>query len=189
MPEHTHDPGHYGAQGVRASNAARAQLDELAGGITSPVTTDRGLHARLRYLTASPAGYQAMEQAGIHVRPRTLAGWLAEDHTPNPANLARIDTAYRTLRRENVARHLTQRLNADGGTSVELHPLDQSGVQRQHQRIVPHRRMTIRRWDPLITAWATADNEQFAQLWDDHLTDLGSQWGQYEYVTAVGFGA
>jgi hypothetical protein len=189
MPERTLDPGHYGARGVRASNAARARLDELAGGISSPVTTDRGLHARLRYLTASQAGYQAMEQAGIHVQPRTLTGWLAEEHTPTAANLQRIDAAYRALRRENVARHLTQRLNAGGGTRVELHPLDQSGVQRRHQRIVPHRRMTIRRWDHLVSAWAAGDGEQFAQLWDGHLTDLGSQWGQYEYVTAVGFGA
>lgn len=189
MPEYTHDPGHYGAQGVRASNAARNRLDELAGGITSPVTTDRGLHARLRYLTGSPAGYQAMEAAGIRVRPRTLMSWLAEEQTPSKANLQRLDDAYKALRRENVARHLTQRLNAGGGTRVELHPLDQSAVERRHQRIIPHRQMNIRRWDHLISAWATGNSEQFAHLWDDQLTDLGSQWGQYEYVTAVGFGA
>jgi len=28
-----------------------------------------------------------------------------------------------------------------------------------------------------------------ADAWEDWLTDLGNQWGQYEYVTSVGFAA
>lgn len=189
MPEHTHDFGYYGARGVRGSNAVQARLDELAGGITSPVDSERGLHARLRYLTSSPAGYQAMEQAGIQVQPRTLRAWLAEEQTPSRANLARIDAAYTVLRRENVARHLLQRLNTGGGTRVEIHPVNQAEVQRQHQRVIPHRRMNIRRWDNLVAAWAAGDDEQFAHVWDDHLTDIGSEWGKYEFVAAVGFAA
>ncbi|MFI6254187.1 transcriptional regulator [Streptomyces sp. NPDC051016] len=188
MPDRTHDFGHYGAQGQRGSQAAARVLDALAGYIASPVTASRGLAARLRYLDTA-AGRNAMRQAGITVTPRTLRAWLTGRQRPNRANLARLDTAYRALRRHNVARYLLRRLNAGGGTRVEIHPLDQSHVPIPHQRVLEYRRLNIRTWDAIIDAWTTADARALDDAWIDQIVNLGSQWGKYEYVTSVGFAA
>ncbi|MEU3032729.1 transcriptional regulator [Streptomyces incarnatus] len=189
MPDRTHDFGHYGAHGQRGSEAAARVLDSLTGGITSPVTTPRGLSARLRYLTRSTAGHDAMHQAGITVTPRTLKAWLAGKQRPNKANLTKIDTAYRALRRRNVARYLLKRLNAGGGTRVEIHPLDQSHVPIPHQRVLEYRRLNIRNWDAIIDAWSKGETRALDDAWIDQMVNLGSQWGKYEYVTSVGFTA
>lgn len=189
MPDRTHDFGHYGARGERGSEAAARVLDSLAGYIASPVTTPRGLFARLRYLTRSAAGHDAIREAGITVTPRTLKAWLDGRQRPNKANLAKIDTAYRTLRRHNVARYLLGRLNAGGGTRVEIHPLDQSHVPIPHQRVLEYRRLNIRNWDAIIGAWAASDTRALDDAWTDQIVNLGSQWGKYEYVTSVGFAA
>ncbi|MYS83505.1 hypothetical protein [Embleya scabrispora] len=193
MPYRSLEPGKYGMRGTRASALAAERLDELADGITSPVDTERGLAARLRYLTASRAGYAAMDAAGITVTSRTLAAWLAEEQFPTRANLRRIEAAYRDLRRRNVARSLIRRLNNNGrGTRVELHPHDQSGVREPHRRagVAAHRSVNVRRWDAIVRAWAAGDEPTLDDLWTDEvLADLGSDWGGYEYATAVGFAA
>src|SRR5690606_39878649 len=64
--------GAFGARGKPGGEAISERLTELAGGIKSSAASERGLEARLKYLTNSPAGYQAMERAGISVTPRTL---------------------------------------------------------------------------------------------------------------------
>ncbi|MFJ8744674.1 transcriptional regulator [Embleya sp. NPDC127516] len=183
MPYRSLEPGKYGMRGTRASALAAECLDEFADGVASPVDTERGLAARLRYLTASNAGYTAMDAAGIAVTPRTLASWLAEDQTPNRAN----------LRRRNVARSLIRRLNNGGrGTRAELHPHDQSGVRDQHRRagVAGHRSVNVRRWDAIVRAWAAGDDRALDEEWTDEvLADLGSDWGGYEYATGVGFAA
>jgi hypothetical protein len=191
MPDRTVQFGVLRAQGVKGSTAAAGVLDRLAleGGIASPVTTRRGLNARLNYLTHSAAGYEAMRDAGITVTSRTLRAWVRRRQTPSPANRARIDAAYRAYRRRNVARHLLQRLNARGGTRVEIHPLDQSRVLDRHRRVLDFRRINIRRWDRIIDAWQAGDDTALADAWDDNLPDLGSDWGKYEYVSAVAFSA
>lgn len=94
------------------------------------------------------------------------------------------------MRRHNVARYLLKRLNRDGrGTRVEIHPLDQSRVPRPLQRVVEHRTMNVRRWDRIVGSWAAGDHQSLDAAWQDTIVDLGSQWGQYEYVTNVGFAA
>lgn len=50
--------------------------------------SDRGLAARLRCLTKTDAGYEAMDRAGIHVSPRTLMAWLAEERAPEQGDPA-----------------------------------------------------------------------------------------------------
>ncbi|MDF4254647.1 transcriptional regulator [Streptomyces sp. WMMB303] len=196
MPERSLNFGLYGAQGRKSAQLAAEVLDRLAleGGIRSPVTTRRGLGARLNYLTNSAAGRQAMAEAGIQVSRATLRRWVQHKQTPSRANLARLDAAYRAYRRRNVARHLLQRLNARGGTRVEIQPLDQSGVPDPRRRVIAtdragFRRLRIRRWDRIVDAWAAADDAALADAWEVELTDLGSQWGQYEYATSVGFSA
>ena len=189
MPDRTHEFGIFGADGTLGSAAVAAVLDTLAGFFASPVHTKRGLAARLRYLTTSQAGTQAMLEAGLTARPRTLKAWLAGKQTPTRKNLALIDDAYKTLRRRNIARYLLGRLNARGGTRVELHPLNQSGVELPRQRSLEFRSLNIRRWDEIVASWADGDAQALDDAWTDQITDLGSDWGKYEYVNSVGFSA
>ncbi|MBD0708836.1 MULTISPECIES: transcriptional regulator [unclassified Streptomyces] len=189
MPENTHDFGHYGARGIKGSAAAARQLDRLVEGIASPVTSRRGLLARLHYLSKSPHALRQARAAGLTVTDRTLKAWLAGDRRPNRVNLDRIDRAYWAVRRLNVARYLLTRLNSRGGTRVELHPVNQSQVAQPHQRVLGFRSLNIRRWDGIVAAWVTGDERALDDAWVDQIADLGSDWGKYEYVTNLGFAA
>lgn len=41
-----------------------------------------------------------------------------------------------------------------------------------------------------MNAWAAGDLQGLDAAWTaDILPDLGSQWGQFEYVTSIGFAA
>lgn len=184
------DFGHYGARGIKGSEAVARQLDRLVTYIASPITTARGLQARLRYLTVSKNSRAAARQAGLNVTDRTIREWQRGMRKPNKANLTRIEDAYRKVRRQNVANQLIRRLNRDGrGTQVEIHPFNQSQVARPRQRPVDFRRLNIRHWGPIVHAWADDDQAALDDAWVDAIEDLGSQWGQYEYVTNVGFAA
>ncbi|MGV9233552.1 transcriptional regulator [Streptomyces nigra] len=190
MPQKNIDFGRFGARGIKGSDAVARKLDELAGGIATPVTVRRGWMARLHYLTKSTQTLKAARDAGLTVTHRTLKAWLEDRRRPSKTSLERIDQAYRTVRRHNVARHLLRRLNRDGrGTRVEIHPLNQSQVPRQLQRVVEYRTMNVRRWDRIVGSWAAGDHQGLDAAWQDTIVDLGSQWGQYEYVTNVGFAA
>jgi hypothetical protein len=190
MPQRTIEFGKLGARGIKGHQAVARQLDALVDYIATPVTARRGLLARLHYLTRTPHAYAAARAAGLTVTDDTVKAWLGGTRRPTRANLARIEDAYRTVRRHNVARHLLARLNRSGrGTRVEIHPLNQSGVTRPLQRAIEYRTLNIRHWDRIITAWATADDQAMDDAWIEQIVDLGSQWGQYEYVTNIGFAA
>ncbi|GAB1333240.1 hypothetical protein [Streptomyces sennicomposti] len=65
----------------------------------------------------------------------TLRAWLEGRRSPSRANLERIERVYRVVRRENVARNLTARLNRAGrGTSVEIRFFNQCHVSALRQR-------------------------------------------------------
>ena len=188
MPERNIEFGKFGAQGVKGYEAAARQLDRLAGFIVSPVTTRRGMLARLHYLTRTPHARAAARAAGLTVTDRTLKRWADGKASPSRKSLAQLDAAYRRVRRQNVARHLLRRLNR--GTRVEFHPLNQSGVARPLQRDVSFRTLNVRRWDRMIAAWTADDDEAMDSAWFDDITaDLGSDYGAYEYVMNIGFAA
>ncbi|MET8770787.1 helix-turn-helix domain-containing protein [Streptomyces sp. NPDC004658] len=191
MPERTLNFGAYGARGIKGYEAVARQLDALAGFVATPITARRGLLARLRYLTRSDQSRQAARAAGLTVTDRTLRAWLRGERNPSKRNLERIETAYRTVRRQNVSRYLLARLNREGrGTRVEFHPLNQSQVLRPRQRVVSYRTLNVRRWDRIVAAWAAGDAQALDDAWIyDAVVDLGSEWGQYEYVTNIGFAA
>ncbi|UKY47397.1 transcriptional regulator [Streptomyces inhibens] len=191
MPEHTIEFGKYGARGIKGHAAVARQLDALAGYITTPITTRRGLMARLRYLTRTDHARAAARAAGLTVTDRTIKAWMEGKRRPSKKNLEKIETAYLTVRRHNVARYLIARLNREGrGTRVEFHPLNQSQVSRPLQRVVEFRTLNVRRWDRIVEAWAKGDDASLDDAWvNDAVVDLGSQWGQYEYVTNIGFAA
>ncbi|MFJ5779570.1 transcriptional regulator [Streptomyces sp. NPDC093094] len=190
MPERIQDFGRFGARGIKGHEAVAHRLDALAGYISTPVTARRGLLARLHYLTRTDHARAAAREAGLTVTDRTVRAWLDGRRSPSRKNLERIEAAYRTVRRHNVARYLLARLNREGrGTRVEIHPLNQSQVAGPRQRVVEFRTLNVRRWDRIVDAWSTDDVQALDDAWVDQITDLGSQWGQYEYVTAIGFAA
>ncbi|MEV0173102.1 transcriptional regulator [Streptomyces sp. NPDC050803] len=191
MPDRTIEFGKYGARGIKGHEAVARQLDALAGFVVTPVTARRGLLARLHYLTRTDHARAAAREAGLTVTDRTLKAWLDGRRTPSRRNLERIESAYLLVRRRNVSVYLLRRLNAAGrGTRVEFHPLNQSQVDRPRQRVVEYRTLNVRHWDRIVEAWSASDYEGLDEAWiNDVVVDLGSQWGQYEYVTNIGFAA
>lgn len=196
MPDRNIDFGHYGATGELSSLAVARVLDTLAGGITSPVTTRRGLTARLRYMTRSEHARTLMASEGLNPSRETLSKWLDGTQQPKASNLALIDQTYRRMRRHNVARYLLRRLNAGGGTRVEIHPADDTFVQDRHRRPDKQmRKINIRKWDRIIAAWADGawekgNEKPLDNAWVDELRDaIGSDWGAYEYTKSLGFNA
>ncbi|MGW7620733.1 transcriptional regulator [Streptomyces antimycoticus] len=186
------DLGAFRARGVPGWVALAEGIDRMVTGIESPVDSERGLAARLRYLTASDAGYEAMDRAGVHVRPRTLIAWLAEEQTPSKANLARLDAAYWDLRRRNVIADLKRRLNNHGrGTRIEIDPVDQSAVDHRHQRDLETRSVNVRGvWDRAVDAWIAEDTAELEAVWDDIIqSTLGTDWDAYTHVSSVGWSA
>ncbi|MFJ3581707.1 transcriptional regulator [Streptomyces sp. NPDC090127] len=191
MPERSIEFGKFGARGVKGHELVARQLDEFAGFVATPVEQRRGFLARLNYLTRSEHARQAARVAGLTVTDRTIKAWKAGERAPSRRNLERVEAAYLAVRRQNVARYLLARLNRQGrGTRVELHPLVQSQVPRPHQRYVEYRHLNVRRWDRIVSAWADNDIQRMDDVWVSDVTqDLGSQWGQYEYVSSIGFSA
>ncbi|MFC9114336.1 transcriptional regulator [Streptomyces sp. NPDC057092] len=191
MPERNIEFGAFGARGLKGHEAAARRLDALAGFVATPVTARRGLLARLHYLTRTERAREAAREAGLTVTDRTLKAWLEGSRTPTRLNLERVETAYRAVRRQNVARYLLARLNREGrGTRVEFHPLNQSQVDRPRQRVISYRTLNVRHWDRVVDAWAAQDDAALDEAWiSDVVVDLGSEWGQYEYVSNVGFAA
>ncbi|CAM5656971.1 MULTISPECIES: transcriptional regulator [Streptomyces] len=191
MPERNLEFGKYGARGLRGHEAVARRLDALAGFVATPITQRRGLLARLHYLTRTEHARRAARAAGLTVTDRTLNAWLAGRRSPSRRNLENIEAAYRSVRRHNVARYLLARLNREGrGTRVEFHPVNQSQVDRPRQRVVEYRTLNVRHWDRIVEAWARDDAAALDEAWvNDATVDLGSEWGQYEYVTNIGFAA
>ncbi|MFJ8562452.1 transcriptional regulator [Streptomyces microflavus] len=183
------DFGMYGANGAPGAEALGTAIESMVTGIASPVESDRGRAARLRYLTATDAGYEAMDRAGIHVSPRTLMAWLADEVVPKKDNLARLDAAYWDLRRRNVAADLKRRLHNGGrGTRVEINPVNQSAVDRKHQRDLSTRSVNVRDlglWDRAVDAWMDDDLEELDAVWDEIIEDLGSDYDAYSNVSSI----
>lgn len=191
MPERNIDFGKFGARGIKGHEAVARQLDSLANFISTPITQRRGLLARLHYLTRTDHARAAARDAGLTVTDRTLKAWLDGKRHPSRKNLERVEAVYYTVRRHNVARHLLNRLNREGrGTRVEFHPLNQSQAPRPYQRELSFRTLNVRHWDRIVEAWAADDDEALDNAWvSDAVVDLGSEWGQYEYVSNIGFAA
>ncbi|MEU6488675.1 hypothetical protein [Streptomyces sp. NPDC046887] len=148
------------------------------------------MNARLRYLD-SHAGRQALKDAGVS--PRTLRDWKSGRSTPSAASRKKIDNAYWTRRRENVLRSgwLKRHLNNDGaGRRVEIHAVDQSGMDPKHRRNLSDRTPTVRYvWDDLVDAYAAQDEDAVDEIWEDIISDLDSDWNAYAYVSSVGIAA
>ncbi|KOU92405.1 MULTISPECIES: hypothetical protein [Streptomyces] len=186
------DWGKHDARGMKGGEALILELNRIvhSSGIVSPVTSRRGLAARLRYLD-SPAGRQALAEQGV--TPRSLRSWARGKATPSAASRERIDAAYWWRRRENLIRSgwLVRHLDNDGrGSRMEIYPVDQSYVDSKYSRPLSDRSITVRYiWPDLVQAWADRDEAMVDEIWDDVITDLDSDYAAYAYVSAVGIGA
>ncbi|WP_082558177.1 hypothetical protein [Kitasatospora sp. MBT66] len=197
--------GKYGAAGdpgnVHGKIALGAALEDalermiVEGGIKSPVTTRRGMKARVRYLTSVSGGPAAMAEAGITAVPDTVKAWAKGKQMPRPENLEKIDTAYWNLRAANIMSNpgpFKQHLDNGGkGTRVEIHPINQAPVlpsrRRDNLRV---RKVQVRYvWGAAVDAMVAGDTSELAKVWDDIISGLDSDWGAYLYVSHVGLGA
>ncbi|GAB7072144.1 hypothetical protein C0Q98_31650 [Streptomyces albidoflavus] len=183
--------GKHHAQGQKGAQALGQEIERIArqGGITSPVTTTRGLRARLRYLD-SPAGRRALAEHGVS--SRLLRAWAA-GRTPSRAKLAAVDAAYWGRRRENLVRSgaLKRLLDNEGrGRRIEIYPVDQSAVPEKRKRVISQRTVTARYiWDDAVGAWASGDLNTLDEIWDDVISDLDSDYSAYAYVESIGISA
>ncbi|MGW1362935.1 transcriptional regulator, partial [Streptomyces chartreusis] len=176
MPERTIEFGLYQARGIKGHEAVARQLDSYLGYISTPVTAERGLLARLHYLTRTDHARAAAREAGLTVTDATIDAWLAGERRPAKRNYKLVEDAYRTVRRHNVGRYLLSRLNRGGrGTRVEIHPLNQSQVPRPRQRELNFRSLNVRHWDAVIAAWTAQDDQAMDDAWVEKIVDLGSQ--------------
>lgn len=169
--------------------ALTATLDEIAQVNEPWKRPEERLQRNLRYLTRSRAGYTSMQSCGIRLERRKITSWLAEERTPTAAQQLCLENAFRRLRRRNMRQSLTRRLNAGGGTRVEIHPVDQTEVEPKYQRVAPWRHMNIYRWDRIVAAWSHSDLHDLTHQWEDVIAGLGSDWRRYEHITHVGFWA
>jgi hypothetical protein len=187
------DFGVFGARGMPGWAALAQQLQEVvrATGVTSPITTRRGLAARLRYLD-SPAGRAALAEAGVTVRPVVVRAWRAGLRRPRPATLDRVERAYLERRASNMIRSgaLERHFDRAGaGTRMEIHPVDQTQVRVPRRRDLATRSVTVRYvWGDLVRAWGEGDQATMDEIWDSIINDLvGSDYDSYSYVSGVGF--
>jgi hypothetical protein len=191
MLARNNDFGKFGARGIRghgavARNSTRSQGSwpprSPPGAASSPGSTT---------LTRTERARAAAREAGLTVTDRTLKAWLGGRRSPSRKNLQNIGSAYLQVRRHNVACYLPGRHNREGrGTRVEFHPLNQSQVARPHHRVVEFRTLSVRHRDRIAEAWAADDGQALGDAWiNEAVVDLGSQRGQYEYVTTIGFAA
>jgi hypothetical protein len=181
----------HNARGSPGSAALAAEMARIVRetGIKSPVTSRRGLGARLHYLDTD-TGRKALKEAGV--RPGTLRRWQRGKATPSKGSREKIDRAYREVRTHNMVRSgaLTKRLQQEGrGTRVEIYPVNQTDVPSQYRRDVQQRSVRIRDWATITHAWAAGDDAQLDAAWGDIIADIASEYVAYAYVSGIGIGA
>ncbi|MCB5910357.1 transcriptional regulator [Streptomyces pinistramenti] len=155
--------GQLGATGTPLGQAIGTFLDEAAAGrvrgIKSPITTRRGLNARLNALAKTGPAREAAAEHGI--KPRDVNDWSKGRRRPRPASLERIEQAYQaTLARKGGARRAVRReFDRGRGATIQVTPLDQSRVQEKHRRVLGPGEVRISeyRWGPLLNAWEEGD--------------------------------
>ncbi|MFF9343823.1 MULTISPECIES: hypothetical protein [unclassified Streptomyces] len=164
-----------------------------SSGIASPVTSRRGLTARLRYLDGN-AGRAALQDQGV--TPRTVRAWMRAKNTitPTQASREKIDAAYGHRRRDDLIRSgsLARHLDNDGrGSSMEIYPVDTTLTAPEHLRPgISRRTITVRCiWGDLVDARARKDAVTVDEIWDDVITDPGSDYNAYASVSSVGISA
>lgn len=176
-----------GAEGLEGGRALAASLDQRT--FEDDVDWRRSeaecLVRNLRYLLRKTGGPAAMEEYGLTAAPEALAAWLEGASTPFPEQERQLESAFRSLRRRNIAPSLTRTLDAGGGTRIQIAPVDQVGVEARYRRDLRVRYKNIYRWGPIVRAWAAQDSMELDQLWEEVITDMGSDYRKYQCVESI----
>ncbi|MGY3206319.1 hypothetical protein [Streptomyces sp. TE5632] len=179
--------GELGAQGIEGGRALAESLDRrVFGDVDWTRNDEKLLHQALNYLVTKKSAAVALRAHGVTADAHTLAAWRSKSLTPEPQEQQLLQQAFRELRRRNIAPYLTRLFNADGGTQIEVHPVNQEAVEARHRRYLRARRKNIWRWSPIIAAWARQDSLAMEHLWQDLMSDMDSDHRSYHYVRHIG---
>ncbi|MFI6771140.1 helix-turn-helix domain-containing protein [Streptomyces sp. NPDC050355] len=177
--------GAFGAKGTPLGRAVAEFLDEAAAGrqrgIKSPITTRRGLKARLNQLGKN------RELAAQHgIKPRDLNDWAKGRRNPRKASLDKIERAYQeTLAHRSAAgrRAVRREFDRGRGATIQVTPLDQRAVPQQRRRDIPEAeiRITQYRWGPMLDAWENDDYDAMEDLAYEAMEE-GGEYLVYAWV-------
>ncbi|EDY43160.2 hypothetical protein SSBG_01121 [Streptomyces sp. SPB074] len=169
---------------VHESVVAPRGLDSLAGFVASPVPPAVASRPVCATSPAAPASSRPLGRPGSRFRTAR-----SRRTRPGPAPRARsarsTPPTARCAVRTSPATSWPASTGKGGGPASSF-TVNQSGVDHPRQRAV-ERTLNVRRWDRIVGAWDDAGLD--AGWVDEVVVDLDSQWGQYEYVTNVGFTA
>jgi hypothetical protein len=179
--------GELGAQGVEGGRALSASLDRRVFDDVPWRRSDKELlHQALDYLVKKKSATSALHAHGVTADVETLIVWRSKTYTPDLEQQQRLQQAFRELRRRNIAPYLTRVLNADGGTRIEIHPVDQQAVEARHRRDLRVRWKNIWRWNKIIAVWVREDSLEMEHLWQDLMSEMESDHRSYYYVRHIG---
>lgn len=179
--------GELGAQGVEGGRALAESLDRrVFDDVEWRRSDEELLHQALDYLVKKKSAADALHAHGITADAGTLDAWRSKIPTPDPEEQQRLGQAFRDLRRRNIAPHLTRVLNANGGTRIEIHPVNQEAVEARHRRDLRVRWKNIWRWNTIIDTWARQDSLEMEHLWQDLMSEMESDHRSYYYVQHIG---
>ncbi|MEH0407452.1 hypothetical protein ACFY7V_33575 [[Kitasatospora] papulosa] len=179
--------GELGAKGLEGGRALAKTLDvRVFDDVEWTRSAQERLEQAVKYLSSRKGAAAALQARHITTDPSALTQWLSMDHVPDLDTQQRVQHAFRDLRRRNIAPWLTRYLNANGGTRIEIHPVDQEGVEARHRRPLRVRNKNIYRWGPIVQAWASQDFLEMEHRWEWEISDLDSDHRSYAYVSHIG---
>jgi hypothetical protein len=179
--------GELGAKGLEGGRALAKSLDvRIFDDVAWTRSDQERLKQAVKYLSTRKGAAAALQAHHITADPAALAQLLAPDHVPGLDMQQRVQRAFRDLRRRNIAPWLTRYLNADGGTRIEIHPVNQESVEARYQRPLRVRNKNIYRWNPIVEAWARQDSLEMEHQWQWEISDLDSDHRSYAYVKHIG---
>ncbi|MEU5157776.1 MULTISPECIES: hypothetical protein [Actinomycetes] len=162
--------GALGAAGTPLGRAVAEFLDEAAAGrqrgVKSPITTRRGLDARLRQLN------EHRDIAIQHgVKLSSLNNWTngRRDPRKRKASLEKIERAYQAVlaQRSTAGRRAVRKeFDRGRGANIQVTPLNQAAVREKHRRVIQPGEIRISeyRWAPLLKAWERGDYDEMEDL-------------------------
>ncbi|WP_331730055.1 hypothetical protein OHV05_35495 (plasmid) [Kitasatospora sp. NBC_00070] len=85
-----------------------------------------------------------------------------------------------------------QHLNRAGrGSKIEIHSINQQvvGENRRRDNLRVRSFQVCYVWDDAVDALTAGDAGRLAEIWEDIISELDSDYGAYLYVSHVGLGA
>ncbi|WP_030639215.1 hypothetical protein [Streptomyces rimosus] len=74
-------------------------------------------------------------------------------------------------------------------TGLQSSPHSERGIAARLRYLTARLSVRPRVWDAAVDAWLADDAEALDRIWDDLITDLGSDYDAYSNVSSVGWAA